>query len=157
MEVDAFTAIKGVFKEKPEWEAAIPKEGFAHRPVDMEEWARKGKEMKQRLWGAEAATVDAAAQSLAPDFMELADAYLYGGVWQLPGLDLKQKLYCVISALTALGNQAQLRRYIKAALRVGVTRQEVEEVLVQCSGYAGLSASLNALATAKAIFDEGKG
>jgi 4-carboxymuconolactone decarboxylase len=61
----------------------------------------------------------------------------------------------VVAALTALGNAApQLRVHIHGALNVGVTREEVVEIIMMMAVYAGFPAALNGMAAAKDVFAE---
>ena len=62
----------------------------------------------------------------------------------------------MVAALTAMGNAApQLKVHIAAALNVGVTRDEVVEVIMQMAVYAGFPAALNGLLAAKEVFAAG--
>jgi 4-carboxymuconolactone decarboxylase len=59
----------------------------------------------------------------------------------------------VVAALTALGNAApQLKVHVQGALNVGVTQEEVVEVMMQMAVYAGFPATLNGLVAAQEVF-----
>ena len=59
----------------------------------------------------------------------------------------------MVAALTAMGTAtAQLKVHLQAALNVGVTREEIVEVIMQMAVYAGFPAALNALAAAREVF-----
>jgi 4-carboxymuconolactone decarboxylase len=59
-----------------------------------------------------------------------------------------------IAALTALGNAApQLKVHIEAGLNVGLSRDEIVEVIMQMAVYAGFPAALNGLFAAKEVFE----
>ena len=61
----------------------------------------------------------------------------------------------VIAALTALGHaQPQLKVHVAAALNVGVSREQIVEIIIQMAVYAGFPAALNALFAAKEVFDD---
>ncbi|RYE80058.1 MAG: carboxymuconolactone decarboxylase family protein, partial [Hyphomicrobiales bacterium] len=67
--------------------------------------------------------------------------------------DLRSREIATISALAALGNaQPQLKVHIEAGLNVGLSRQEITEVLIQMAVYAGFPAALNGLFAAKEVF-----
>lgn len=144
-----------VFKQRPEWEAAAPKELAAPRPASLEERRQKAAEMRRKVWGAQPTGSVPAAQELAPEFLDVVYAYLFGEVYYRPGLDLKQRAVCTLSTLTVLGREAQLRVHIRGALNVGLSKQEVVEALAHTAAYGGLPAALNALGVAKAVFDQG--
>jgi 4-carboxymuconolactone decarboxylase len=68
-------------------------------------------------------------------------------------LDLRSREIGVVAALTAMGNAApQLKVHLRAALNVGVTRQEIVEVIMQMAVYAGFPAALNGLTAAREVF-----
>jgi 4-carboxymuconolactone decarboxylase len=97
-------------------------------------------------------------RDIAPDFARYLIEFPFGDIYSRPGLDLKSREIAVVAALTALGNAApQLKVHIQGALNVGVTRDEVVEVIMQMAVYAGFPAALNGLTAAKEVFaaDEG--
>lgn len=84
-------------------------------------------------------------------------------VWARPGLDLRTRSFLTVAALTALGHLPQLRRHVNSALNLGITPEEIHEVLLHVGNYAGLPAWENALPVAREVFvlrgiqPEGKG
>ncbi len=71
------------------------------------------------------------------------------------GLDLKSREIAAVAALTALGTATpQLKVHINGALNVGLSRQEVVEIIIQMVVYAGFPAALNGMFTAKEVFQE---
>jgi 4-carboxymuconolactone decarboxylase len=94
-----------------------------------------------------------AMRDIAPDFARYLIEFPFGDIYSRPGLDLRSREIAVVAALTALGNAApQLRVHIEGALNVGVTRDEVVEVIMQMAVYAGFPAALNGLFVAKEVF-----
>jgi 4-carboxymuconolactone decarboxylase len=90
---------------------------------------------------------------IAPDFARYLIEFPFGDIYARPGLDLRSREIAVVAALTALGNAApQLKVHIEGALNVGVTRDEVVEVMMQMAVYAGFPAALNGLFAAKDVF-----
>lgn len=90
---------------------------------------------------------------IAPDFARYLIEFPFGDIYSRPGLDLKSREIAVVAALTAMGNAApQLKVHIKAALNVGVTREEIVETIMQMAVYAGFPAALNGLTAAKEVF-----
>jgi 4-carboxymuconolactone decarboxylase len=74
----------------------------------------------------------------------------FGDIYSRPGLDLRAREIATIAALTALGNAApQLKVHIEAGLNVGLTREEITEVIIQMAVYAGFPAALNGLFACK--------
>ena len=79
----------------------------------------------------------------------------FGDIYSRPELDLKQREIATVAALVALGNaQPQLKVHIHGALNVGCTRTEIIEVIMQMALYAGFPAVLNAVSSAKEVFQE---
>ena len=94
---------------------------------------------------------------IAPDFARYLIEFPFGEIYSRDSLDMKSREIAVIAALTAMGNAApQLRSHIIGALNVGCSKQEIVEVIVQMSVYAGFPAALNGLAIAKDVFAESK-
>ncbi len=90
---------------------------------------------------------------IAPDFARYMLEFPFGDIYSRPGLDLRAREIATIAALTALGNCApQLKVHILAGLNVGLTQEEVVEIIMQMAVYAGFPAALNGLFVAKALF-----
>jgi 4-carboxymuconolactone decarboxylase len=94
-----------------------------------------------------------AVGEIAPDFHNIIMAFAYGDINSRPGLDLKSREIATIAALTALGNaRPQLEAHIVGGLNVGLTRDEIVEVIMQMGVYAGIPAALNGLMAARRAF-----
>ena len=91
---------------------------------------------------------------LAPDLKRIVDESLFGSIWNRPGLDVRQRCICTMSALMAMGQLPLLRRHIERALNVGLTPAQVVEVFIQMTFYVGVPSVETALRVAKEIFDE---
>ncbi|MDT3321015.1 carboxymuconolactone decarboxylase family protein [Shewanella sp. SP1S2-4] len=93
--------------------------------------------------------------NICPDLGKYIIEYPFGDIYQREGLDLKTRELVTVAALTALGHcQPQLNVHINGALNVGCTPQEIVEVILQMSVYAGFPAALNGMFVAKAVFAE---
>ncbi|NEW89534.1 carboxymuconolactone decarboxylase family protein [Rhodopseudomonas sp. WA056] len=96
--------------------------------------------------------VDALAD-IAPDFATYLIEFPFGDIYNRPGLDLRAREIATIAALTAMGNAVpQLKVHIEAGLNVGLSRDEVTEIIIQMAVYAGFPAALNGLFAAKEVF-----
>ena len=93
---------------------------------------------------------------LLPGMSESLVEWAYGRQLSRPGLDLKSRYIGIIAALTALGGQTrpQLKIQTKGALKAGLTKQEIAEVIWQTSLYGGMPAAINALNAAIEVFEE---
>ena len=116
-----------------------------------EELRRQGEAMHARLFGTE---VGPRAEDLAPGFRDLLAETEFGIVWCRPGLTLAERMVCTLAALGCVQRPSALRRYIGAALNIGLDARAVQEVLIQIGIYAGFTASEEALAIAAAVFAE---
>lgn len=94
-------------------------------------------------------------KELDPDLARYILEFPFGDIYNRPGLDLKSREIATLAALVALGNAIpQLKVHIHGALNVGVSRQEIIEIIIQMAVYAGFPAALNAMHAAKEVFME---
>lgn len=92
-------------------------------------------------------------RDIAPDFARLIIEFPFGDIYSRPGLDLRCREIAVVAALTAMGHAApQLKVHLQGALNVGVTREEIVEVIMQMAVYAGFPSALNGLMAAREVF-----
>jgi 4-carboxymuconolactone decarboxylase len=115
----------------------------------------RGQRVLDAIDGAAGHKVVAALSDIAPDFGTYLFEFPFGDIYSRPGLDLRSREIATIAALAAMGNAApQLKVHIEAGLNVGLTREEIVEVLMQMAVYAGFPAALNGLFAAKEVFAE---
>ena len=92
---------------------------------------------------------------IAPDFARWIVESAYGDVLGRPQLALRDREIATLAALATLGNApGQLKAHVEGALNVGLTREEIVEVLMQMAIYAGVPAAINALQIAGEVFAE---
>lgn len=85
-------------------------------------------------------------QDICPDLAKYTIEYPFGDIYARDGLDLKSREIATVAALTALGHcTPQLKVHLNAALNVGCTEEEIKEVILQMSVYAGFPAALNGM------------
>lgn len=120
--------------------------------MDNERYQRGWEKLKE-IDGEQGERVITSLHDIAPDFARLLIEFPFGDIYSRLGLDLKTRELAVVAALAALGNAApQLKVHIHGALNVGASQQEVVEILMQMSVYAGFPAALNGLFAAKDVF-----
>jgi 4-carboxymuconolactone decarboxylase len=92
-------------------------------------------------------TLAARYDNLVPGMAESLVEWAYGRHYVREGLDVKTRQLCTVAALTAMGGQTgpQLKINIAHALSVGVSEQEMAEVIWQMSVYGGMPAAINGL------------
>lgn len=91
---------------------------------------------------------------LTEAFQEFITEYAWGGVWSRPGLDRRTRSAITLALLTALGREEELALHVRAALRNGLTEEEIAEVLLHSAVYAGVPAANAAFAVARRVLDE---
>lgn len=117
-----------------------------------------GQNMLQQVDGKGGDAVVESLKEIAPDFARYLIEFPFGDIYSRPELDLRSREIATVAALTALGNAApQLKVHIAAALHVGLTQEEITEVMMQMAVYAGFPAALNGLFAAKEVFASHKG
>ncbi|WYS08447.1 carboxymuconolactone decarboxylase family protein [Bacillus sp. FSL R5-0394] len=96
-----------------------------------------------------------AVEAFSPRLAKLALEFGYGDVYAGDALDLKQRALITLSSLITQGDQGRgLTYHYKAALRVGVSKEEILEVINHCSAYAGFPKAIHALFVFKQVWDE---
>ena len=91
----------------------------------------------------------------SPDFARYVQEYAYGDIYARPGLDLRSRQIATLSALIALGfAERELHAHIQAGLKHGLSKDEILEIIIQMSVYAGFPAAVNALHAAEKVFAE---
>jgi 3-oxoadipate enol-lactonase/4-carboxymuconolactone decarboxylase len=104
--------------------------------------------------------VDDAIARTTPDteaFQDLITRYAWGEIWGRPGLDRRTRSAITLMALVALNREHELAMHIKAALRNGLTRAEIGEVLLQSAIYCGVPAANGAFAIFRDVMAEIEG
>ena len=97
--------------------------------------------------------VDASLGEMSPDFGEIVLGFAFADVLDRPPIDLRTREMLTVAALTAMGTApGQLEFHIRAAMNVGVTREEIVEIILQMAVYAGVPAAMNGVAAAKLAF-----
>ncbi|HEX3803924.1 MAG TPA: 4-carboxymuconolactone decarboxylase [Solirubrobacteraceae bacterium] len=88
-------------------------------------------------------------------FQEFITRYAWGGAWSRGVLDRKTRSVITLTALTALGRENEIAMHVRAALRNGMTKEEIAEVFIHTAVYAGVPVANSAFAIAQVVFDEG--
>jgi 4-carboxymuconolactone decarboxylase len=90
-------------------------------------------------------------------FQDLLTRYAWGEIWSRPGLPKETRSMLTLSMMVALNRPDELRMHLKAALRIGVTREQIQEVLLQTALYCGLPAANSAFHLAMEVVSEHQG
>jgi 4-carboxymuconolactone decarboxylase len=99
------------------------------------------------------AALDGATEDTA-EFQDLLTRYAWGEIWARPGLDRRMRSAVTLMALVALNREPELALHIRSALRNGLTRAEIKEVLLQSAIYCGVPAANGAFKVFKEVMEE---
>jgi 4-carboxymuconolactone decarboxylase len=86
------------------------------------------------------------------DFQDLITRYAWGEIWSRPGLPRQTRSLITIAMLVALNRDEELRMHLRAALKNGVTHDEIREALLQSAIYCGVPAANSAFRIAQEVF-----
>jgi 4-carboxymuconolactone decarboxylase len=87
-------------------------------------------------------------------FQDLITRYAWGDIWSRPGLTRAERSLVTLTVLAALQHEGELAMHVKAALRNGLTPEQIREVLLQVAIYAGVPTGNRAFAVAQRALDE---
>ena len=126
-----------------------------HHQGASESRLERGKRALAEIDGHGGEQVIASLADIAPDFATYLLEFPFGDIYSRPGLDLRAREIATIAALTAMGTATpQLKVHIAAGLNVGLTRDEIVEIIIQMAVYAGFPAAINGLFAAKEVFSQ---
>ena len=94
-----------------------------------------------------------ASEELSPHYAALTKDVVFGDIWERDGLSKRDRSLITVAALTALYRTNQLRAHIGLALRNGVTREEIVEVIEHMAVYSGFPNAGNGFEVAREVFD----
>jgi len=87
-------------------------------------------------------------------FQSLLTRFAWGEVWSRDGLPRRTRSLVTLALMVALGRERELRMHVRAARRLGVTTEEIREVLLHCALYCGLPAANDAFAVCREVLAE---
>lgn len=128
---------------------------MSDQPTTDSERYDAGMAMRRQVLGDD--HVDRAIAStteVTADFQNLITRYAWGEIWSRPGLARRDRSIAVLSSLIALGHWEELPMHLRAALRNGLGRDEIIEVILQSAIYAGVPAANHAFGIAKDVLAE---
>jgi 4-carboxymuconolactone decarboxylase len=115
----------------------------------------KGMAMRKSVLGAEhVARAEANKTDFDADYQRIITETAWGTIWTRPGLEKKTRHLLTIAMLAALGRHEELALHVRATRNTGVTPEELREVLLHVSVYAGVPAANSAFAIAKRVYKE---
>lgn len=140
----------------PNWEC---KEAFTQAVVDhlAGNQQARGHAIRQLVLGEEYVRASSGTGPLREPMRDLAERLAWGEVWTRPGLDLRTRSAVTLAVLTALGRDDELELHLRGAISVGLSVEEVAEILLHSSIYAGLPAANSAFRLARKVLGHEEG
>lgn len=115
----------------------------------------RGLEIRKSVLGAEFVEKSfASADDFNMPMQELTTEYCWGAVWGREGLPRKTRSMLNLAMISALNRPHELKMHVKGALRNGVTKEEIREVLLQVAIYCGIPAGVDGFRIAREAFAE---
>ncbi len=115
----------------------------------------RGLEIRKAVLGAEFVEKSlASADDFNKPMQELTTEYCWGAIWGRETLPRKTRSMLNLAMLSALNRPHELKMHIKGALRNGVTKEEIREVLLQVAVYCGIPAGVDSFRVAREAFQE---
>lgn len=115
-----------------------------------------GVRVRREVLGEESRS-DADPEGFRAEYDDFVTRVAWGGTWARPGLDRRTRFLVTLTALTVGGHLDELARYLRAALRDGVTADEIKETFLHTALYCGLPAADAAFAVAERVVAEESG
>lgn len=115
----------------------------------------RGERVRRDVLGdAHVDTAEAGTTEFTRPFQDYLTGAAWADVWGRPGLDRRTRSAITLAMLSALGAEPEIPMHVRAALRNGLTREEIGEILLQVAVYAGLPAANAAFQLADAVLRE---
>ncbi|MHC3000520.1 gamma-carboxymuconolactone decarboxylase [Microbacterium sp. HJ5] len=122
--------------------------------TDEERYDRGMVVRREVLSDAHVDRATAAATTLAADFQDFITRVAWGDIWSRPGLDRRSRSIAVLTSLIAHGHEEEFAMHLRAALRNGLTVDEIREVILQSAVYSGVPAANTAFRVAAEVLSE---
>ncbi len=122
--------------------------------MDERKRYRQGMKVRRSVLGD--AHVERTLEARSPfnePFQDLITRYAWGEIWSRPGLPRKTRSLLTLGMLVALNRGEEFRMHVEAALSIGVTREEIRELLLQAAVYCGVPAANSAFRAAEEVLE----
>lgn len=113
----------------------------------------QGRDITKQLFGGELAKlVEESLGNMSPYFQECVMEGF--AAYSRPVLDLKLRSAITIAVLTALGRSQELVLHVRGGINVGLTEDQIREIITQVAGYAGVPTAIEAFSIANQVFQQ---
>ena len=124
----------------------------------MSELFDKGLKVRKEVLGEDYVNKSiAGADEFTRTMAEWSTEFCWGALWTRPGLDRRTRSIVNLAMLGALGRPHELKLHVKGALKNGVTKDEIKEILLQVGVYCGIPSGIDAFRNAREAFNEVEG
>lgn len=113
-----------------------------------------GSQVMEELFSQEVRTGMEEMKAISPDFWNMIVSFGFGELYSRSRLSLQQREYITLTTLITQGAFDQFRVHLQAALNVGLSKEEIIEIIIQCVGYVGFPKAVQAMGIAKEIFEK---
>jgi 4-carboxymuconolactone decarboxylase len=107
----------------------------------------------RKMFSAEMLEAMSNMKNISPDFWEMIVAFGFGEVYTREGLSLDKREIVTLTSLITQGAFDQLEVHLRAALNVGLTKEDIIEIIIQCAAYSGFPKACQAMMIAGTIFE----
>jgi 4-carboxymuconolactone decarboxylase len=124
-------------------------------PLDRQKLRDLGREVRQAMQhGSFGTTTNVPLSASVPSLGDFTTEAVFGAVWGRPQLDLEHRMICTLATLATGQFVGQLRTYVHSALTMGISREAIEETIIQVGWYVGMPTLVNGIAVIQAVFGE---
>jgi 4-carboxymuconolactone decarboxylase len=99
----------------------------------------------------------AGADEFTRTMAEWSTEFCWGALWARPGVDRRTRSIVNLAMISVLNRPNELKLHVKAALKNGVTKDEIKEIFLQVAVYAGVPAGIDSFRIAREAFKELEG
>jgi 4-carboxymuconolactone decarboxylase len=123
--------------------------------LEENERFERGHALLNKIHGSTGKNVLEGISELSPDLSKFITEYAFGDIYCREALGLRERQIATIASLITLGGaETELKVHMKAGLNVGLSKEEIIEIILQMSLYAGFPRAIHAIKIAKEVFDE---
>ena len=119
-----------------------------------EERYQKGLANRAKVFGEGGEERRKAFEAASPDFARFVTENVYGDLYERPGMDPKARETVILSILCTLGRDREFEHHAHAALNVGMTKEDIQEIIMVCAYYAGAPNAVGATNASLNVFRE---
>jgi len=113
---------------------------------------KKGMELRTKLFGEKAARAgDEYLKGFDEEFARFLNEQVFGAIWTRPGLETKTRSFITMAALMALGRAPELKIHMRGALNLGITKDEIKELIIHLSQYSGVPTAVEAIRSLREV------